>query len=370
MGKSPSFTPIIDALPASIPFVGPETLERQAGRPLKVRVGANESAFGLSPQARQAMAAALDRISWYNDPEGYDLRTVLANHHSVKLEEVCLGAGIDDLLGLAVRLMVEPGTPVVTSLGSYPTFSYHVKGFGGCLCMVPYKDDHADLQGLVAEVQRVNAKLVYLANPDNPMGTYHTAAALRDFLTALPEDCLVILDEAYSDFAPAGVTLPFTPDDPRLMQMRTFSKAHGMAGARIGYTVVAAPLNQALDKIRHHFGVNRIAQIGALASLGDEAFIQNVVDQVSAGRHDYANLAADLGLGHLPSATNFVAIDLGNGTKARRVLSKLLDHDVFVRMPAVWPLDRCIRVSVGTPAERTLFGTALRRVLESEKEGT
>ena len=368
MDKSPSFTPIINALPSTIPFVGPETLERQSGRPLKVRVGANESAFGISPAAHQAMINALDHISWYSDPEGYDLRLALANHHSVKIDHVCLGAGIDDLLGLAVRLVVEQATPVVTSLGTYPTFNYHVKGFGGRLYTVPYKEDHADLEHLADEAQRVKAKLVYLANPDNPMGTYHSAAKICDFIAALPEDCLVILDEAYSDFAPTNVCLSTRLDDPRLIQMRTFSKAYGMAGARIGYAILTAQLKQALDKIRHHFGVNRIAQIGALAALQDTAFIKNVVHHVQRGRDSYRQLATELKLACLPSATNFVALDMGNGTKARRVMVSLLDHDVFVRMPTVSPLDRCIRVSVGTIAEQAQFSTILHQILKGEND--
>lgn len=364
MAESPPFTAIVRDLPVAVPFVGPETLERDSGRPIRVRVGANESAFGISPAARTAMAGALERVSWYNDPEGFDLRQALARRHGVEMDQVCLGAGIDELLGVTVRLCVEAGEAVVASHGSYPTFVFHVNGFGGRLQAVPYREDCADLEALAAEARRCNAKLLYLANPDNPMGTWHKAGAIEAMLEAVPPECAVILDEAYSDFAPPGTGLSFDGRFPNLVRMRTFSKAHGMAGARIGYVVGEAGFIAAFDKVRNHFGVNRVAQAGALASLGDEAFVAGVVEAVEEGRAEYVRLAAEHGLKAVPSATNFVSIDMGGGgARARAMLAALLRRDVFVRMPAVAPLDRCIRVSVGTPAERVLFAGAFAEAL-------
>ncbi|NKB72419.1 MAG: aminotransferase class I/II-fold pyridoxal phosphate-dependent enzyme [Candidatus Latescibacteria bacterium] len=360
----PPLTPLAQGLPATIPFVGPEALERDNGRPLQVRLGANESAFGISPKARQAMIAGIDHLAWYNDPEGHDLRTELARRHGTTIDQVGLGAGIDELLGLLVRLYAEPGTSVVSSLGAYPTFNYHVHGFGAQLHTVPYREDLEDLEGLLATAHRHQPRLLYLANPDNPMGTWHPAtdvAALRD---RLPAHCLLILDEAYSEFAPQEARLAPDLDDPRCIHMRTFSKAHGMAGARIGYALGHHSVIAALNKVRNHFGVNRLAQVGALASLQDTDFIAAVVEAVAQGREDYYQLAAELGLRALPSATNFVALDLGgNGDRARAALAALLDLDVFVRMPGVAPLDRCIRVTVGTPPERAALAQALRQVV-------
>ena len=128
--KLPSFTPLVESLPSTIPFVGPEAIERRRNETFKVRVGANESAFGVSPKAAAAMRDAVENIAWYGDPEGYDLRTAIAAHHGVEMDEVCLGGGIDELLGLTVRMLAQPGAPVLTSLGAYPTFNYHVAGFG------------------------------------------------------------------------------------------------------------------------------------------------------------------------------------------------------------------------------------------------
>ncbi len=357
------YTRVVRGLPAATPFVGPEALERQMGRPFRVRIGANESAFGISPRAAAAMREAVERISWYADPEGHELRAALGTLHGVGIDEICLAGGIDELLGLTVRMLVEPGTPVVTSLGAYPTFNYHVEGFGGALHRVPYRDDRNDLEALADAARSLDAPLVYLANPDNPMGTWHDADAVRSFIDRLPERTVLVLDEAYLEFAPPTVSWPVDVQDPKVVRMRTFSKAHGMAGARIGYAIASASVVAGYDKIRNHFGVNRVAQTGALASLADRAFIEEVIAEVARGRREYETLAGALGLVTVPSATNFVSIDVGGGDRARAVLHALQERGIFVRMPAVAPLDRCVRVTVGTAREREQFAEAFRRVL-------
>ncbi|HJP32788.1 MAG TPA: aminotransferase class I/II-fold pyridoxal phosphate-dependent enzyme [Candidatus Latescibacteria bacterium] len=353
-------TDIVSSLPKTVPFVGPESLARSNGRPLRVRIGANESAFGVSPAAAEAMQSAVKDLWMYNDPEAHDLITALAAHHHVPTAELHVGAGIDEILGDLVRVLVSPGKAVVTSLGAYPTFNYHVNGYGGRLVEVPYVQDRADLVGLAQAAQEHGASIVYLANPDNPMGTWRVATDVVDLLACLPADCVLILDEAYADFSPAEAIPPLDTIDPRLVRTRTFSKAHGMAGARVGWAIAHAEVVAALNRVRNQFGVNRVAQAGALASLGDPEFIAGVVRQVEAGRREYGELAAELGLGHIESATNFVNIDLGSGERARATLTGLLQRDVFVRMPGKPPGDRCIRVTVGTPEQRDLFAEALR----------
>ncbi|HWZ42535.1 MAG TPA: aminotransferase class I/II-fold pyridoxal phosphate-dependent enzyme [Candidatus Saccharimonadales bacterium] len=351
--KQPRFTGLIESLPAVVPFVPPEALERNSGRPLRLRLGANESVFGASPRARKAMAEAAKRISWYGDPESFLLREKLAHIHGLRMENLSVGSGIDDLLGLVVRTFVETGTPVVTSLGAYPTFDYHVAGYGGKIHYVPYRNDHNDLEALAEMAQRVDARLVYLANPDNPTGTWYNAASLKEFLDRLPGGCLLILDEAYLEFVlqPDGPAVD--AGDPRVICMRTFSKAHGMAGARIGYAIAAPQIVTAFDKVRNHFGVNLFGQVGALASLEDPEFIEQVHALVEHGRQDYYSLARELGLRAIPSSANFVALDLGSEAAALSLLKTLMERDVFVRRPGAPPLNRLIRVTVGTPAART-----------------
>lgn len=359
---APQYAQVVAALPATVPFVAPEAMERARGRPFALRLGANESTFGPSPRAVEAMRRAAGRVNYYADPESYDLRAALAAHHGVQMESLVIGSGIDDLLELVVRAFLDPGATAVTSLGAYPTFNYHVAGFGGLLERVPYRDDRNDLDVLAEAAHRVGARLVFLANPDNPTGSWHAADALAAFRAALPSDTLLLLDEAYGDFAPQGTLPPLAADDPRVIRFRTFSKAHGMAGARIGYAIATPETISTFDKIRLHFGINGVAQAGALASLEDQNYLRSVVRAVAAGREEYAQLARELGLVPLPSATNFVTIDAGSPARARALLTALAERDVFIRMPGAPPLDRCIRVTVGTPPERAAFAAVLRSV--------
>ena len=369
MPRDLPFTELVAALPATVPFVGPEALERQMGRRFRIRLGANESAFGLAPRAQVAMSRAVEASAWYCDPECFELQTELAQHHGVDPSQISVGAGIDELLGLAVRLFVSPGEPVVTSNGAYPTFSYHVGGFGGRLIAVPYKEDREDPEALLDAACSAGARMVYIANPDNPMGTWSEAGEIKQAIARLPPDCMMIVDEAYCEFAPPESQWELEPDDPRILRMRTFSKAHGMAGARIGYAIAHEDVVSALNKIRNQFGVNRVAQEGALASLGDRGFVESVVQEVRRGRDEYCALGAELGLLALPSGTNFVALDIGSSGRARRLQAALLQEAVFVRMPGVAPLDRCIRVTVGTAEERRQFAEILREVLPKVESG-
>ena len=378
---APPFTRLVAGLDAVNPFVGPEALERGTGRRFRARVGANESAFGMSPRARAAAAAAIERLSWYGDPENYDLRADLAAYHGVDVDQVLVGAGIDDLLALVVRGFATDGGRAVMAHGSYPTFAYHTATFGVPLDTAPYgADDHVDLAALAAqarasEASRARARdagaaphgagVVYLANPDNPSGTWQAEVAVRDFVAALPAGCILALDEAYIDYAPTAPARALLTDDPRVVHLRTFSKAHGMAGARIAYAVGAAAVCTGLNRLRLQFGVSRVAQDAARASLTDAAFVAGVAREVAAGRAAYHELGRSLGLPTLPSATNFVCFDLGTRRQAEAVMAALIERGVFVRKPPAPPLDRCIRLSVGTDAERRIVAAELRRVLEA-----
>ena len=361
-------TPLAASLPSTVPFVGPETMERQKGRPFKARLGANESLFGPSPKAVEAIKLAASDIWKYGDPDLHDLRAALADHHACRPENIMVGEGIDGLLGNLVRLLITQNDPVVTSNGAYPTFNFHVAGYGGTLHKAPFTGDHEDPDALLTLAHETRAKLIYLSNPNNPMGSHHSAAAIEAMIDSIPENCLLILDEAYIDLAPPGTEPTIPPEDPRVIRMRTFSKGYGMAGLRVGYAIGAAPLIEAFNKVRNHFGVGRIAQAGALAALKDRAHLAWVRDQVLAARASFGQVAWKDGLTPLPSATNFLTIDCGqDGNFSRKVLAELLARDIFVRMPGVAPQDRCIRVSLGGPAELAAFRAALPAALKAAK---
>ncbi len=364
----PRYTPLARSLPATVPFVGPETQERDRGAPFVARLGANESVFGPSPRAIEAMQRAASEIWMYGDPENHDLRHALAYHHAVSVKNIVVGEGIDGLLGYLVRLLVEPGDAVVTSDGAYPTFNYHVAGFGGVLHKVPYAKDQEDPVALFAKAAEVDAKLVYLANPDNPMGSWHAGYDIVTALDGLPDGCLLVLDEAYVECAPEGTAAAVAADDPRVIRMRTFSKGYGMAGARVGYAIAAPGLIAAFNKVRNHFGMNRAAQAGALAALQDDTWLSDVQGRIAEARDRISAIARDNGLDPLPSATNFVAIDCGrDGVFAKAVLNALVAQGIFVRMPFAAPQNRCIRVSCGAAADLDAFAAALPGALAAAR---
>ena len=367
---TPRYTPLAASLPATVPFVGPETQERSLGAPFAARLGANESTFGPSPRAVEAMSRAAAQAWMYGDPENHDLRHALAAHHGIAPENVMVGEGIDGLLGYLVRLIVGPGDTVVTSDGAYPTFNYHVAGFGGTLHKVPYRDDREDPAALFAKAAEVGAKLVYLANPDNPMGSWHSGADLAKALDSLPEGCLLVLDEAYVECAPEGTALPIDIEDPRVIRMRTFSKVYGLAGARVGYALGAPELITAFNKVRNHFGVSRVSQAGALAALNDQGWLVHVRKEISTSRDMIAAIARQHGLTPLPSATNFVTIDCGaDGIFAKAVVDRLIGLGLFVRMPFAAPQNRCIRVSCGRARDLQEFASVLPTALEQARAG-
>ncbi len=331
---SPRLTSLVASLPSTVPFTGPETLELQRGKPFSARIGANESSFGPAPSVLDAIRTEASEIWKYGDPENYELRHAIAAHHGVKPQNIMPGAGVDALLGLAVRQYVQDGDSVINSLGGYPTFNYHVAGYGGKLVTVPYINDKSDLDGLLDAACQKNAAILYLANPDNPMGTRHAGSDIQSFIERVPETTMLVLDEAYCETGPASAFPPFETDRRNILRMRTFSKAYGLAGIRCGYVVGSAETIKSFDKIRDHFAVNRLAQAAAIAALKDQAYLRNVVARIIAGRNRIAAIAKANGLSTIPSATNFVAIDCGeDGTFATAVLNGLIARDIFVRKP-------------------------------------
>lgn len=368
--KRPPLTRIVRELPKLVPFVSPEAQERARGRPFIARLGANESLFGPSPAAVRAMAEAAAETWKYSDPENHDLREAIARHHGVGMDNVVVGEGIDGLLGLAVKIAAEPGAAVVTSDGAYPTFNFHVAAQGAALVKVPFRDDREDLEALLAAVRRHSAAVLYISNPDNPMGSWWPAAELQRLIAELPDGVLLLLDEAYCDTAPADAIPPIEVANPQVLRLRTFSKAYGLAGARIGYAVGDADLIAVFDKVRNHYGINRVGQIGALAALVDQPYLSEAVGQISRARDAIAEIARRNGLTPLPSAANFVTIDCGaDGAFARAVLDALLERDVFARKPGVAPLDRCIRVSCGRDEDLAVLSGVLPEALAAARAG-
>jgi histidinol-phosphate aminotransferase len=338
----PSPNPLVAAIPSVTPFVAPEELERRRGKPFLARLGANESAFGPSPKATQA--AANFNPAHYGDPKSFLLREALSKHHRIPADHILVASGIDELLALFCRAFAAPGDTAVTTEGTYPTFAFGATAAGLQLSKVPYRDHRPDLERLAQ-----GAKIVYLANPDNPTGALLPASEIEAFRRQLPGDCLLLLDEAYADFVPPQDLPIFPPDDPNVVRLRTFSKAHGLAGCRIGYALAHPAHIATLDKIRLHFGVNGPAQAAALASLEDQTYLADVVRQTLEGRERLSEIGRRAGLTPLPSSTNFVLFDTGPQTDTW--LNTLLDRGIFVRRAALGGL----RITVGTPEQMDLL---------------
>ena len=214
------YSDLIQGLPSEVPFVGPETQERLRGSKFQVRAGANESVFGPSNKAIEAMRhSALNEAWMYGDPENFDLKEKLATLHNTSVKNIVIGEGIDALLGYLCRLFIEPGDNVVSSLGAYPTFNFHVSGYGGILKTVPYLNDCEDPLSLLNLARESQAKLCYFSNPDNPMGTCHSGAQLELAMRNIPDGCLFILDEAYVEFAPQGTAPNIEIDNKKVIRL-------------------------------------------------------------------------------------------------------------------------------------------------------
>lgn len=353
-------TGLVAASPATVPFVGPEHQERLRGAPFRARIGANESSFGPAPSAIEAMRNAAPEMWKYCDPDNFELRSAVAGQLELDAGNVVIGEGIDGLLGLLVRIYAQAGDVIVTSLGAYPTFNFHVAGFGARLVTTPYRDDHEDIEGLLEAVGREQPKIVYLSNPDNPMGTWHSADAVMRFAEALPRTTMLALDEAYGETAPADALPPADWLRPNVVRFRTFSKAYGLAGIRCGYAFGQSDAIAIFDKVRNHYGVSRMAQAACLAAIQDQAYLHDAVSRIATARERIAQIGHDNGLKPIPSATNFLALDCGaDGAFALKVFQALLKRDIFVRKPMAPVLDRCIRVSAGLPQDLDLFAAEL-----------
>ena len=340
-----------------------------AGAPFRARLGANESLFGPSPKALAAMRAAADGNWMYADPESHELRAALAQFHGVGLDNIVIGEGIDGLLGLAVKLVVEPGSAVVTSDGTYPTFNFHVAGGGGRLVRVPYRDDKQDFGALLDAARREDARILYVCNPDNPDGLVlgcrcvaraHRRSAVRRAAAARRG----LLRYGASGRAAAG---------------RRRQRAGACVCAPSPRPMASpAPASAIASVKRASSAPSRRSAITTASTASDRSArsprsrIRNISPKrwvASCGSRDIIGAIARANdLTPLPSAANFVTIDCGrDGDFAKRVLDGLLAHDVFARMPGVAPLNRCIRVSCGRDEDLAIFADALPLALASRR---
>lgn len=344
-------------------------LEREYGITDIVKLASNENPLGPGARALEAINAAAGELSRYPDANGYELGRALAARHDVSPECITLGNGSNDLLVLLAESFLLPGLEAVYSRHAFAVYALAVQATGATHRVAePVPAGHAQALGhdldAMAELVGPQTRLVFVANPNNPTGTWLEADALEAFVASLPAHVIVVVDEAYAEYA----QVPRYPDAtrwlaryPNLVVTRTFSKAFGLAGLRIGYAVSDPGIADLLNRIRQPFNTNSLAQAAALAALDDEAHLAHSVEMNATELERVGGICTQLGLGVTPSAGNFLLVDMG--TDAQPLFEALLREGVIVRPVANYGLPTHLRISIGTPQENDRLATALGKVL-------
>ena len=339
-----------------------EEVQRRFKLSSVIKLASNENALGPSPKALAALRAAAGDLHRYPDSTCRLLRERLAKTLKVDPESLVFGNGSDELIVLALRAFVDPGDHVVVASPTFLIYEQQARACGASVSVVPLKGFRYDLPAMRAAMTP-HTKLVFIANPDNPTGTYVTKRELEAFLRGLGPETIVFLDEAYYEFVDAAdypKTLAYTKDRPVIVT-RTFSKAYGLAGLRVGYGAAQPTLAAAMNAVREPFNVNSLAQAAAAAALGDAAFLARTRRLIREGRRYLEQSLDALKLRRVPSVTNFILMELG--PRAPEVAKALLTRGVIVREMSAWKLSGCIRVTVGTAAENRRFIQALKKCL-------
>jgi len=341
-----------------------EALERELGLEHIVKLASNENPLGPGSKARAAAAAALADIGRYPDGAGTLLKEALAERHGVAPACITLGNGSNDVLELAARVFVAPEHDVVFSQHAFAVYPLVTRAIGARAVEVPALDWGHDTGAMAAALGEVT-RLVFVANPNNPTGTWNDAESIEALIEALPEQVIVVIDQAYAEYVEA-------PDYPdciewlsrysNLIVTRTFSKAHGLAGLRVGYAVSSVEIAEVLNRVRQPFNVNTPALAGARAALEDDAHLVRSREVNRNGLQQLGRGFDAMGIGYIPSVANFLCFEVPGD--AGEVYAQLLAEGVIVRPVAAYGLPRHLRVSVGVEDENTRFLAALGRVIE------
>lgn len=347
-------------------------LERELGINGIVKLASNENPLGASPLAVAAMHAAISDIARYPDGSGFDLKTALSGRYQIEPACIVLGNGSNDLLELAARAFLAPGDKVVYADHAFAVYALATQAAGAMGISVPAtKGFGHDLHLMLQAVVQHKVKMVFIANPNNPTGTFLGAAELLEFLRAVPSQVLVVLDEAYNEYLPQNLrydSVGWLRDFPNLIISRTFSKAYGLAGLRVGYALADKLVADMLNRVRQPFNVNSIAQAAAVAALQDEGFVRQTCDLNQAGMDQITQGLTRLSIEFIPSYGNFVCCRIANPTEsggkgASHMYRRLLELGVIVRPIANYGMPDYLRVSIGLESENEKFLSALAQAL-------
>jgi histidinol-phosphate aminotransferase len=331
-----------------------------------VKLASNENPFGVPESARQAMVAAATDLGRYPDANGFDLKAALSKRYDVPADWITLGNGSNDILEIAAHAFVERGQSVVYSQYSFAVYALATQGVGARHIVVPAKAHGHDLQAMLAAIE-ADTRLVFIANPNNPTGTFIPAAEIEAFLAKVPAHVVVVLDEAYNEFlAPQDQfeSAEWVKKYPNLLVSRTFSKAYGLAGLRVGFAIAQPALTDLMNRIRQPFNVNSMAQAAAIAALNDKEFLAKGAANNAAGYQQFVEAFEKLGLEYVPSHGNFVLVKVGADAGAgARVNLALLKQGVIVRPVGNYGLPEWLRISIGLPQENAVLIAALTKAL-------
>ncbi len=351
---------------AHLPFYEPgrpiEDVARELGLdPSRiVKLASNENPLGPSPKAIEAMRHAIAGVHIYPDGNGFLLRQAIAKKHGMGMEQVVLANGSNEVIEFLGHAFLSPGDEMVISQYAFAIYEIVARIFQARVVEAPAREYGHDLEAMLKAITP-KTRLVFVANPNNPTGTAADRAAMERFLRAVPEHTLVVVDEAYQEFLEDPLDTPgLIAQQPNVVVMRTFSKAQGLAGLRIGYGLADKGVAAALQKVRQPFNANLVAQVAALAALADEEHIRRTVRMVGEGRDFLQSEFRARKREFVPSYGNFVLVHVGDGKK---VFDGLLRHGVIVRPMGGYKLPAWIRVTVGTRTENEIFLKALDEVM-------
>ena len=359
--KIPQYIAEIDPY---IPGKPIEEVERELGL-TAVKLASNENPLGPSPLAVEAARRALAESNRYPDGGSYYLREALAARHNVPREKIIVGNGSTDIIHLAASVLLGAGESAVTSQGSFPLYYIAIEKMGANLIAVPQKNYGFDLDAIARAVQD-DTKIIYIANPNNPTGSIFDADAFDAFLEKIPQEILVVLDEAYYEYVEMknySRSLDLVRANKNVLVLRTFSKVYGLAGLRVGYGIGPVELIDAMDKIRLPFPVSGVAQAAALAALDDKEHVRRSLETNRAGLRQLENGLREISVTFAPSVTNFVLVEVGGDADA--LAGELLKMGVIVRPMAWMGFPHAIRVTVGTREENEKFLSALQQLKSS-----
>lgn len=338
-------------------------LEREYGIKQAIKLASNENPLGPGAKALAAIRAQLDELGRYPDGNGFALKAALARKHGIVPEQITLGNGSNEVLEFAARAFVLPENEVVYSQHAFAVYPLVTQAIGARAVVTPVRDWGHDLEAMAAAIT-ARTRLVFVANPNNPTGTWITADALERFLERLPEHVIVVVDEAYYEYVSESQypnTIPWVARFPNLVVTRTFSKVHGLAGLRVGYGVSSAQMADLLNRVREPFNVNSLALAAAEAALADEQHVADSLAMNSAGMRQLMQGLDGLGLTYIPSVANFITFDVGR--PAAPVYEALLRKGVIVRPIANYGMPNHLRVTIGRPQENERFLEVLKKAV-------